>query len=77
MRKTLDSSHKRAMDLESATKGVETVGVDSGEQETRPKKAKSDGTERVPGKSVFPVARVQKILKADKVGGYLYFLLPT
>jgi len=64
------------MDLESATKDVETVGVDSGEQETRPKKAKSDGTERVPGKSVFPVARVQKILKADKVSGYQCSLLP-
>jgi hypothetical protein len=60
---------QRAMDAESATKGVEAVGVDAGEQETRPKKEKSGGTERVPGRSVFPVARVQKILKADKVSG--------
>jgi len=65
------------MDLESATEDVGAAGVDSGGQETRSKKAKSDGTERLPGKSVFPVARVQKILKADKVGGYQYFLLPT
>jgi len=65
------------MDLESATKGVEVVGVDSGERKTRPKKAISGGTERVPGMSVFPVARVQKSLKADKVGGHRYFLLPT
>jgi len=57
------------------TNDVEAVGVDSGEQETRLKKAKSGGTERVPGKSVFPVARVQKILKADKVRGYRYILL--
>ena len=65
------------MDLESATKDVGDTGVDTGGQETRSKKAKSDGTERVPGKSVFPVARVQKILKADKVGSYQYLLLPT
>ena len=65
------------MDLESATKNVEAVGVDFGEQELRSKKSKSDGTERVPGKSVFPVARVQKILKADKVGGYWFFFLST
>lgn len=65
------------MDLESATKNVEDVGVDFGKQESRSKKSKSDGTERVPGKSVFPVARVQKILKADKVGGYWYFFLST
>jgi len=64
------------MDLESATKDVEAVGVDSREQETRPKKANSGGTERVPGKSVFPVARVQKILKADKVGGHRCFCYP-
>ena len=65
------------MDVESAIKDVEAVGVDSGEQETRPKKAESGGTERVPGKSVFPVARVQRILKADKVCGNRYPLLPT
>jgi len=58
------------MYLESATKGIEAVGVDSGEQETRPKKANSGGTERVPGKWVLPVARVQKILKVDKVSSY-------
>lgn len=58
------------MDVESAMKDVEAVEIDTEEQETRPKKAKSSGTERVPGKSVFPVARVQKILKADKVSGY-------
>jgi len=61
------------MYLESAIKDVEAVGVDSGEQETRPKKANSGGTERVPGKSVFPVARVQKTLKADKVDGHQHF----
>jgi len=49
------------MDLESTTKDVEAVGVDSGEQEIRPKKAYSGGTNRVPGKSGFPVAGVQKI----------------
>ena len=73
----LGQQPSRAMDLESATNDVEAAGVDSGEQETRSKKAKLDGTERVPGKSVFPVARVQKILKADKVGSYRYFLLLT
>jgi hypothetical protein len=65
------------MDMESATNDVEAIGVDAGEQETRPKKAKPTGTERVPGKSVFPVARVQKILKADKVSGYQYLFLFT
>lgn len=60
------------MDVESVTNDVDTIGVDLGEQETRSKKAKSGGTERVPGKSIFPVARVQKILKADKVRGYRY-----
>ena len=73
----LGQQPSRAMDLESATNDVGDAGVGSGEQEARSKKAKSDGTERVPGKSVFPVARVQKILKADKVGSYQYFLLPT
>lgn len=63
------------MDVESVTNDVDTIGVDLGEQETRFKKAKSGGTERVPGKSIFPVARVQKILKADKVRGYRYILL--
>lgn len=73
----LGQQPSRDMDLESATKDVETAEFDSVEQETRTREAKSDGTERVPGKSVFPVARVQKILKADKVGSYQHFLLPT
>lgn len=63
------------MEVESVTEDVEIVAVGSGEQETRPKKAKLSGTDRVPGKSVFPVARVQKILKADKVRSYRYILL--
>jgi len=65
------------MDLESATKDVGAVGVDSAEQEIRRKKANSGGTERVPDKSVSLVARAQKILKADTVGGHRYVLLPT
>lgn len=37
-------------------------------QQTRQRKAKETRTStRVPGKSVFPVSRVQRILKADKV----------
>jgi len=65
------------MDVESATSGIEAVEVDSGVQETRPKQLKSGGTERLPGKSTFPVARVQKILKADKVSSYRYISLST
>jgi hypothetical protein len=33
-------------------------------------KKKKQTFEHVPGRSAFPVARVQKILKADKVGWY-------
>ena len=58
------------MYLESVTKAVDAVGVDSREQETHPKKANLGETERVPGKSVRLVVRVKKILKADKVSSY-------
>lgn len=44
----------------------QSIQIDDDSQNTKPSKPKAT-VERVPGRSVFPVARVQKILKADKV----------
>ena len=47
---------------------------DAAEQDKKKPRTKRDPTEikREPGKSVFPVSRVQKILKADKVHIFIF-----
>jgi hypothetical protein len=52
--------------MEGATQDVEAV-LRNDATKPKPQKAPATATERPPGRSLFPVARVQKILKADKV----------
>jgi hypothetical protein len=44
----------------------QSIQIDEDSQNAKSSKPKAI-VERVPGRSAFPVARVQKILKADKV----------
>lgn len=52
--------------MDESTLDVEATPVND-ESQTKTSKPSGGLSERVPGKSLFPIARVQKILKADKV----------
>lgn len=56
----------------------QTIQIDDESQNTKTSKPKAP-VERAPGRSLFPIARVQKILKADKVTtcllGYMIVLI--
>ena len=64
---TVDSNDLEATMPVDVPPETEQVG-ESSETKPKPKKPKAPDTlNRQPGKSVFPHAKVQRILKADKV----------
>jgi len=49
------------------TQELEPGNLQKDEVEAAPRKGKKEVTVREPGKTLFPMSRVQKIIKADKV----------
>lgn len=65
-------------DAEGGEEGITGVESQTDTKNTskKPRERKAPlALEREPGKSFFPVSRVQKILKADNVGLSIYFIL--